>query len=83
MKTSKYELIAIRGGYRVENIKGMYKTEVPYVEIPRELFEEFLDYLVNFKDIELTKAEGKLEFDRLCDTMFDEEHTELYPESVL
>jgi len=49
----------------------------------KKLADEFMDYLVNYRDLEMTKTQGKLEFDRYCDNMFDEEHTELYPDSVL
>lgn len=81
--TSKYGLVKIHNTYRIENYKGMYKKEVPYVEIPKELADEFMDYLVNYRDLDLTKTQGKLEFDKYCDNMFDEEHTELYPDSIL
>ena len=81
--TTKYSLVKIHNTFRIENIKGMYKKEVPYVEIPKELVEEFTDYLINYRDLGYSKIEGKLEFDKYCDNMFDEEHTELYPDSVL
>jgi len=77
--TSKYIITKVYGTWRVENIKGLYEKEVPWIEVPRELVEwEFTNWLVDFKEYELTKQEGKEVFNSYCDMMFDEEHTELY-----
>jgi len=83
VSTIKYGLVKINDIYRVENYKGMYKKEVPYIEIPKELADEFMEYLVNYRDLEISKREGILGFNNYCNNMFDEEHTELYPDSVL
>jgi hypothetical protein len=76
--TLKYGLVKFHNQYRIENYKGLYQKEVPYIEIPEELANQFIDYLINYKDFEITKIEGKLEFNKYCDNMFTEEYIELY-----
>lgn len=81
-ETPKYSLVKAMGGFRIENHKGFYSKQIPYMEIPKQLFEQLLDYLINYKSYDMTKSEGRKEFYEICDNMFDEEHTELYPSSV-
>lgn len=87
-KTARYAVVLVNGNPRVENLKGMYHELVPHVEIPVELADEYLGYLLGYKDADKgykreTKADGVRQFNLECDEMFDMEHTELYPESVL
>jgi hypothetical protein len=81
--TKTYMVVEVNGTYRVENRKGPYAKEVPHIEIPKEMIDSpFPEWLVDYKEFEMTKAEGKQQFDSYCEMMFDEEHSELYPESV-
>lgn len=86
-KSKKYAVVLMHGSFRVENLKGLYPVEVPYVDVPPELADTYLGYLLGWKDEEKgykreAKANGTRQFDLECDQMFDDEHTELYPESV-
>jgi len=86
-KTKRYALVKVHGTFRVENLNGMYVKEVPHVEIPKPLSEQYLDYLFGHAEAEPgykreEKANNHRQFDLECDEMFDHEHTVLYPESV-
>jgi hypothetical protein len=80
--TSKYGISKVRGGYRIDNYKGLYHKILPYIDIQKVLADELMELLINYKDYEMTKSEGVKEFNKQCDEMFDEEHSELYPSSV-
>jgi hypothetical protein len=75
-KTEKYGVVKVNGTFRVEDYTHKYK-EIPHIEIPKELCNEFLDYLVNYKEIGIKKLAGKLEFNEQCDKMFDDEYDEM------
>ena len=86
-KTAKYALVLMHGCFRVENWKGVYFKEVQHIEIPPELADQYLDYLLGWKyadkgEKQEAKADGIRQFNLECDEMFNDEHTELYPESV-
>jgi len=81
-KTAKYEIEIVNGLYRVNN-KSRYKKEVPFIEIPKEMVDDLLIFIKYYRLHEITRPEGITEFNNFCDIMFDDEHTELYPESVL
>lgn len=87
-KTAKYAVVLVHGCTRVENLTGMYHELVPHVEVPVEFAGIYLDYLFGYKDADKgykreVKSDGIRQFNLECDQMFDDEHTELYPESVL
>lgn len=50
--SSKYLIVSIRGMYRIENYNGIYKEEVPYIDIPKNMGEHWLDLLSYYKDEE-------------------------------
>jgi len=71
----------------IENFNGIYMKEVPYIEIPENQAQIFLDYLFYYKDEnpkykKESKLEGIRQFNLECEDMFNDEHSELYPESV-
>jgi hypothetical protein len=76
-ETPKYGLVKVHNTYRVENYKGKERKKIPYIEIPKDLANEFTDYLIDYKDLGMTKTEGKSEFNKYCDNMFAEEGVEL------
>ena len=87
-KSTKFAVVIINGQHRVENLKGPYADEVPHIDIPPQLAEIYLDYLLGYKDEEPgfkreAKANGIRQFNLECEQMFDDEHSELYPESTL
>lgn len=80
--TRRYAVVMCRGLFRVENWKGLYAEDVPHVEIPRELKEFYLDLLLGHTEAPRgerreAKREGTMQFEHLCDEMFDHEHTVL------
>lgn len=77
-KTSTYAVVKINNTYRIENRKGPFQKSVPYVEIPKDLADEFLDMLLNPKAYDQTMKELRAEFNSRCTTMIEDEDTENY-----
>lgn len=85
VKTDKYAVSVQGNTFRLENIKGRYADDLPYLNITKEQADRYITFLNKYKsetaaDVkQLAKIDVFTKFNKMCDTLFENEHELKFP----
>ncbi len=74
ISTKNYELAIVHGQHRVYALKT--KHPIDHCDLPKKCSDELYDYIDNYKDYDMTKAQGKKAFDKQCEEIMQNEWDE-------